>query len=461
MSHTERTPKARVARAVVYENTRKLSLSQIVEEESPDIAFTGSFYSPAKWSPVCPVKADGEVLWTSPTDSYWALAWDSAKDAGPELVPPGGESQVRNYVANCLLVRAGRPLAKLYYNADVAGRRGRVAVGLTDTEWVLYGAADGSDGAMTPEELRDYMAGQGCQFAIMMDGGGKVNYYCREAGVMLEGRDPSQNLILLYFKDESEETPVSTKKVVLDPGHGSQSENRSPDGAYSEPEFALDLARRMKAILTAHGVAVTMTRNGDSCPTGKANTADLQYRCAVANAIRDLDLFVSIHSNASGDSWSSVRGWSAYVYSETGAGHAAAEDMLDRVRAAGIVTRSSAILADPTLYVLKHTVAPAVLLECGFHTNREETALLLDDGYRQQLAEAQAGGILDYLGIPAEEEAPEEEPPEKSEAELALEWIQENEIMLGNTSGDLMLDQPVTRKQFAVMLYRYHKKFGQ
>lgn len=462
MVHIERVPVARVSRAVVYENDRKLPLSKIVEEEAPDLAFTGAFYNPGTWSPVCPVKADGVVLHADREYDYWALAWNKAADVGAELIPKGGASPAKNYVANCLLIRAGRPQAKLYYNDDVGGRRGRVAVGLTDTDWVVYGATDGSSGAQTPEECRDYMAAQGCQFAIMLDGGRKVNYYCREAGVMMEGKDPSQTLILLYLTDESEEKPVSTKKVVLDPGHGTQSANQSPDGTYIEPEFTLDVAKRMKEILKSHGVAVTMTRNGASCPTGAANTADLQYRCDVANAIRDLDLFVSIHTNAAGGSgWSSAKGWEAHVYSTVGKGTAAAEDMLERVKEAGIDVRSSPVVASPSLYVLKHTVAPAVLLECGFHTNQEETDLLKDDGYRQKLAQAQAYGILDYLGINTDETPEDEEPAELSEADKAVAWGTENGIMFGNSAGDLMLDQPVTRKQFLVMLYRYHQKFGQ
>ena len=79
----------------------------------------------------------------------------------PVLVPPGGESDCRNYVANCLLVRAGRPQQKLYYNDDVGGRRGRVAVGLTKDTWITYGASDGSSGAMTPEDLRGLHGGPG------------------------------------------------------------------------------------------------------------------------------------------------------------------------------------------------------------------------------------------------------------------------------------------------------------
>lgn len=139
MVHIERTPLKKILRAVVYRNTKKLPLSEIVEREKPDLAMTGVFYSPAKWAPVCPVKADGTVLFADQQDSYWALGWDVGADVLPILVPPGGESDCRNYVANCLLVRAGRPQQKLYYNDDVGGRRGRVAVGLTKDTWITYG----------------------------------------------------------------------------------------------------------------------------------------------------------------------------------------------------------------------------------------------------------------------------------------------------------------------------------
>ena len=147
MVHIERTPLRRIVRAEVYVNEDKLPLHTIVERRQPDLAMTAAFFSPAKWAPVCPVKAEGAVLWASPTDSYWALAWDAGPDVIPELVPPGGAARQRSYVANCLLVRSGKPQPKLYYNADVGGRRGRVAVGLTETEWISYGATDGSSGA--------------------------------------------------------------------------------------------------------------------------------------------------------------------------------------------------------------------------------------------------------------------------------------------------------------------------
>ena len=235
MVHIERTSLSAIRRAVVYVNSGKKSLPEIVAEQQPDIAMTAAFYDPGRWKPVCPVKADGKVLFSDPEYNYWAIAWNSGADAAEVLVPPGGACARMNYVANCLLVREGKPQPKLYYNVDVSGRRGRVAAGLTDTTWITYGATDGSSGACTPEEMRDYMARQGCRFAVMMDGGGKVNVYVKAAGVMMEGRDPSNTLILLWLNHE-EEKPVSEKKiVVLDAGHDAGNlDNKSPDGTYYE-----------------------------------------------------------------------------------------------------------------------------------------------------------------------------------------------------------------------------------
>lgn len=239
------------------------------------------------------------------------------------------------------------------------------------------------------------------------------------------------------------------KKVCLDPGHDSGNlANKSPDGSYYEHEFTLDMAKRIQTLLTERGVAVTLTRTG-----GEA--VSLARRCEIANRIPDLDLFVSIHSNAAGSGgWSDARGWSAYIYGPGGPREEAAQDLLEQVRAAGIAVRSTPIVYDPNLYVLKHTKAPAVLVENGFHTNREEAALLNQPEYRQKLAVAEAKGILQFLQLPWAES------PYQEEADAAVAWLTGAGILQGNAQGDLMLDQPVTRRQLAVILYRFAKKYG-
>ena len=222
------------------------------------------------------------------------------------------------------------------------------------------------------------------------------------------------------------------KRVCLDPGHDAGNlANKSPDGTYYEHVFTLDLGKRLEKLLTDQGVSVTMTRTG-------GGAVSLARRCEIANSIPDLDLFVSLHSNAAaGGGWSSAKGWSVYLYGPGGDRERAAQDILEQVRAASIAVRSTPIVYDPELYVLKHTKAPAVLLENGFHTNREEAALLGQADYRQKLAVAEAKGILEYLGIPWVET--EEETDYQAEARAAVDWLTENGIMQGNAEGDLML----------------------
>ena len=247
-------------------------------------------------------------------------------------------------------------------------------------------------------------------------------------------------------RGKEEKSVSEQRKVCLDPGHDAGNlANRSPDGTYYEHEFCLDMGRRIRDILERHGVAVTMTRDG-------GGAVSLAERCAIANSIQGLDLFVSLHSNAAaGSGWSSASGWSEYLYGPGGARERAALDILAAVRAAGIPVRGEPIVYDPKLYVLRHTDAPAVLLEQGFHTNEKEVGNLKDPAYRRRLAEAESKGILQYLGLTWRE---------PDETEQAVTWAVENGIMRGSETGDLMLSEPVTRRQFDVMLWRYHQKFG-
>ena len=75
-----------------------------------------------------------------------------------------------------------------------------------------------------------------------------------------------------------------------------------------------------------------------------------------------------------------------------------------------------------------------------------------------RLAVAEAKGILEYLGI-SWTEIPGETDYER-EVDQAVAWLTENGVMQGNGEGDLMLDQPLTRRQFAVMEYRLAKLEG-
>lgn len=186
-----------------------------------------------------------------------------------------------------------------------------------------------------------------------------------------------------------------SKRVVLDPGHGVETAGkRSPDGTYLEHEFALDMAKRIKHILTGHGVEVFLIREDEH---DLSNT----YRAEKANALAP-DLFVSLHSNAagSGADWMNVRGYGIYtsMKGDTAARNIAAKAILNRAQEAGIHLWGGGLHHEKWT-VLAKTNAPAVLIEHLFHDNREDTELLKDPSFREILAEADAKGILDYLGV--------------------------------------------------------------
>lgn len=204
MIHTRYIPTDRIRSVKLYINRDKLPLSAIVEREGLDLAITGNFYGP-DWKPVCPLKADGQVVEYDPEYAYPALSWDEGPDVTVDVVPRGGLSPWKNYIANCAGIYHGQD-QPMIFGADVGGRRGRTGWGFKDGALALVAFPDGIDG-MTPLELRAWAKSQGWTDFILADGGRKVNYYDREAGTLIEGKDPSQNLILIWLKKE-EETPM-------------------------------------------------------------------------------------------------------------------------------------------------------------------------------------------------------------------------------------------------------------
>lgn len=403
-------PLQRIDRIRLYINTARKSLAAIRAETGAEYLLNGTLYDMASLLPVCHLKADREVL-CRPAYSVAGYAWDQGADIAMMTLP---EAARRNYIACTPLVVDGKKVEALTYDPGQGGKRGRSAMGIKDGRLALYCTRDGGTMVRTPEQLRDDLLDAGWESAIMLDGGGSSQ--CDFAGQRVESSRAVHDVILVYLKKEGD-TVDETKTVVLDAGHDAANlANRSPDGSYYEHEFCLDMEKRMGAHLRRCGVTVTETR-----PDGAA--VSLAERCAIANDIKGLDLFVSLHSNAAGGSgWSGARGWSAYVYGAGGERERAAGAILARVRETGTAVRSAPIVYDPSLYVLKHTAAPAVLIEHAFHTNEADVENLKNADWRSAVAEAQARGITDYLGIVWVSQPPRES-DEDEELEQAVDAL--------------------------------------
>lgn len=442
-------PISRIDRIRLYINSRKKTLDAIRAETGADYILNGTLFNMTTFEPNCHIKADGAVL-CKPAYTVMGYAWQTGPDISERALP---DADAKNYIACTPLIVSGVKLEKLTYDPGQGGKRGRSAIGLKAGRLALYCTRDGGSMERTPEQLRDDLFAAGWSSAVMLDGGGSSQ--CYFAGQQIKSSRAVHDLILVYLKKE-EELVDEKKAVFLDAGHdASNFANRSPDGTYYEHEFCLDMAKRIKSHLERNNVIVLETR-----PDG--NAVSLEYRCKRVNAVEGVDLFVSLHSNAAGGGgWSSARGWSAYIYAAGGEREQAAKTILKRVQQAGVAVRSTPIVYDSSLYVLKNTYPPAVLIEHAFHTNEEDVKNLRSDAWRAMVAEAEARGILDYLGIPwlEEEDQEPETPQEPTEAEVSVQWAVENGILKGNLEGDLMLEEPLTTKRAIVMMHRMYEKF--
>lgn len=436
-------PMEKIERIQIYVNKSAKTLAEIKAETGADYLINGGLYQGAQ--AVCHLRADGRTYAKDPY-TYWGYAWDTGPDITLRSVPA---AERRNYICCVCLLRGGKA-ETLIYNRDVGGSRPRTAMGIKDGALCLYCTNSGR----TPEELQAELLALGWESAVMLDGGGSSQ--CDLAGKRIVSNRKVHNLILVYKRkrapsepddSDKEDKPMSTKYTVcLDPGHGPDTVNGSPDGSYKEREFAWDMYTRIRPLLERHGVNVICTRTEDTKPS-------LTARCEVSNKA-GADLFVSLHSNAEGVSgWGTTRGLLVYTSSGpmTAKRNVAATAIVNRAHEAGVLLHGSGVAHQIEYTVLAKTDAPAVLIEYGFHTNQEDIGLLKDSSYRDKLAEATAKGVCDFLGIDwtAESGGDGTDIPAADWAAEAWQKAKSNGIMDGTRPTE-----PITRQELALVLAR-------
>jgi len=167
--------------------------------------------------------------------------------------------------------------------------------------------------------------------------------------------------------------------VVIDVGHGGHDRGGIPGQRVAEKDMNLDVALRLRNILSANGYNVVMTRSSDVF-------VPLGGRVAIANSYRNA-IFVCIHFNATPRSGAS--GIETYFYSRESLPLASA---IHYYVAGGAPSENRGVRRRG-YFVLRRTNIPAVLVECGFLTNPTEAAYAQSASYRQRLAEEIAAGV--------------------------------------------------------------------
>jgi len=254
-----------------------------------------------------------------------------------------------------------------------------------------------------------------------------------------ELQNPFRLVIDLYGSSDLAAPPAERERrdprqrvIVIDPGHGGIETGASGPTGLLEKDVTLDLARRLERLLERdRRITAVLTREED-------RLIGLDERTAIANHNR-ADLFLSIHLNASPRA--TATGAETYFLSsdstddeartlaalENSAAGAAA-----RGRAAGGADRNldlvlwdlaqnqylaeSSLLAERVqqhlneltgtrdrgvrqapFRVLMGATMPAILVEVGFISNREEEARFTTAGYQERVVDAMTAAVQEFL----------------------------------------------------------------
>jgi N-acetylmuramoyl-L-alanine amidase len=187
-------------------------------------------------------------------------------------------------------------------------------------------------------------------------------------------------------------TGVADKVVVIDPGHGGPDYGQVAN-RLAESIVADDLSRRIEGRLAAIGTQVLVTRPRSH---DVVDVIDEASRARFANDT-GADLVVSLH--ADGEPTGRAQGLATYYF-----GHSHDESILgarfaqlvqhEILRATDLVDcRSHAKTWD----LLRMTRMPAVRIEVGYLTNEHDSNRLADADFRDALAGAIAGAVVQFF----------------------------------------------------------------
>lgn len=185
------------------------------------------------------------------------------------------------------------------------------------------------------------------------------------------------------------------KLIAIDDGHGvdtpgKRSPKRDNGTFFKENDFNRPTAGYLEKELKRNGFRVLQVAPESQDIPLKERT----NRANVANA----DLYVSIHANSAGSSWNGAHGIETFIYTNPNQSSKDIAKMVQRNLCKDTGLRDRGVkTAD--FHVLRETKMDAILVECGFMSNKSECQLLETTSYQVKCARAICKGICQYFGV--------------------------------------------------------------
>jgi len=206
---------------------------------------------------------------------------------------------------------------------------------------------------------------------------------------------------LLPKRHVERNTLKTFKTVVVDAGHGGKDSGAYRRSGPPEKIVTLDVAKRLEHKLRESQLKTVMTRSSDVF-------VSLDDRVDIENSKKN-SIFVSVHFNDSRQR--GIHGFETYYHSPE------AQALAERIQSKLMTIPNSVNrgVHFANFRVLRLATYPAVLVECGFLSNRREGREARDSEYRELLADKIAEAIVETRYGPGVYRAPAEASNKPSE----------------------------------------------
>lgn len=189
--------------------------------------------------------------------------------------------------------------------------------------------------------------------------------------------------------------------LIIDPGHGGFDPGAVASDGTTESKINLAVGLQMEEMARLLGVETDMTRREDVSTESDANAAvrqrknsDLKNRVEQINGISG-GVLVSLHQNSL-PQVPAVHGAQVF-YSEVEDSRKLAETVQSALNTVINDRNKEVKAAGGGVYLLKNAKIPAILVECGFLSNGDETALLNTQAHQNRLALTILASVLEHL----------------------------------------------------------------
>ncbi len=181
--------------------------------------------------------------------------------------------------------------------------------------------------------------------------------------------------------------------IVLDAGHGGKDGGAVGLSGVQEAGINLEVARLVESGLREAGFAVKMTRR-DEAALGESKREDMQARREIIRQ-DGVCAVVSIHMNKFRDS--AIKGPMAFYMKGSEEGNKLATQVITSV--CDTIGHPKRPANPGDYFMLRESVAPAVIIECGFLSNASDENLLQDPAHQKKLAAGIVAGIAAYFAM--------------------------------------------------------------